>query len=276
MRSPEAKIFEEINLNEIHEKAEKFLKDEEIKIEEFTDLYGEENVKKDRDFVEKKEAEYAQDLSPEHEHAKKLSTILEAVIHEQVELNDWFGPSAITIKPSRFDDIKNGVDSIAEFRESEKSASYFALGVDATISSGSGIEKKFERIKKEIKEGKLAKVKYFLSEHMNIRGEFNKIPRVVIGADCNTVKELSELWINKDNKALEKHPIQLLILKEILLQCEIFKNYAKKVNRPEIVAIYEKSQKIVQGIYDKKLETMTEEISYDHVLNAIEISLKSF
>ncbi len=82
------------------------------------------------------------------------------------------------------------------------------------------LKKKFNCIKKEIEEGKLARIKYFVSEHMNIRGELKKVPRLVIGADRETVKELGELWINRDNKALEKHPIQFTLLKEILLQCE--------------------------------------------------------
>ena len=274
MKNFETPIFEKINLDDISRNAEKFLKQEEIKIEDFTDLYGEENVKKDREYVEKREEEFAQESSPERKQAKRISTILEAVIHDQVELSDWFGPNAVTIKPSRFDDIKNGVDSIAEFQEPKKSASYFALAIDATLSAD--IKNKFDRIKEEIWRGELAKVKYFSSDYMNIRGELNKIPRVVIGTDFKTVKELGELWSEKNNKALEKHPIQFIILKEILFQCEAFKAYAKEVNQPEIAAIYERSQKIVQEIYAKKQVSMPKEESYDNVLSAIKGNLESF
>lgn len=274
MKNFESQMFEKMNLDEIYRNAEKFLKQEEVKIENFIDLYGEENVKKDQEFIKKVEAEFAQKSSPESEESEKLATILEAVIHSQVELNDWFGPNAITIKSSRFDDIKNGVDSIAEFQEPEKSASYFALAIDATLSPD--IKDKFDRIKKEIDSGKLARIKYFSSDYMNIRGELNKVPRVIIGAESKTVRELGELWADRNNKILEKHPIQFLILKEMLFQCEVFKNYAKKVSQPEIAAIYERSQKIVQEIYDKKQLSMSDEESYDNVLSAIKGNLESF
>ena len=272
MRNFESRIFEKLNLDETYRIAEKFLEQEEIKIENFTDLYVKEDIEKDRQYVEEMEAKSNQKSSSEFRQSKKLATIFEAVLHSQVELNDWFGHHAITIKPSHFDHIKNGVDSIAEFQEPEKSASYFALAIDATSSLD--VQDKFDSIKREIKQGELAKIKYFSSDYMN-RRELDKVPRVIICAEPEIVKELGQLWVEKNNKALEKHPIQFIILKEILIECEIFKNYAKKVNQPEIAAIYEKSQKIVQEIYNEKQSLMTREEPYDDVLNAIRRNLKS-
>lgn len=266
MRNFESRIFEKLNLDETYRIAEKFLEQEEIKIENFTDLYVKEDIEKDRQYVEEMEAKSNQKSSSEFGQSKKLATIFEAVLNSQVELNNWFGPHAVTIKPSRFDHIKNGVDSIAEFQEPEKSISYFALAIDATSSLD--VQDKFDRIKREIKQGELAQIKYFK------RG-LDKVPRVIIGAEPAIVKELSQLWIEKNNKALKEHPIQFLILKEILLECEIFKNYAKKVNQPEIAAIYEKSQKVVREIYDEKQSLITREEPYDDVLNAIRRNLKS-
>mgnify|MGYP001569067552 CR=1 FL=1 len=45
-----------------------------------------------------------------------MATIMEAIIHEQIELNDWLGPDAETITPSQYDVIANGVDSIIRFQ----------------------------------------------------------------------------------------------------------------------------------------------------------------
>ncbi|TSD01475.1 MAG: hypothetical protein Athens071426_665, partial [Parcubacteria group bacterium Athens0714_26] len=198
----------------------------------------------------------------------------EEIIHEQVELSDWLGPDVCTIKPSRYDDIKNGVDSIAEFQESEHTASYLALAIDATFSSE--IEKKLSRIKKEIEAGELAKVKYFASDHMNFRGEIAMIPRVIIGAEAKTIKDISELWLEGKNKDLGSHKIQFQIIEEMLIQFDAYKRYAEKVNRPEIVRIYNKVSSLVQNIYNNKKETMEDRGNRDGVCMAINQKMKSF
>ncbi len=143
MKSIESKMFERINIDKIHEEAKKFLEYEEIKTEKFTDLYGERNIKKDKEYVERMEEKFNQASSPEFTQVKELATLLEAVIYSQAELSDWLGPTAATIKTSRYDDIANKTDMIAEFQESETSASYFALAIDATLSSDAeNVEKK--------------------------------------------------------------------------------------------------------------------------------------
>ncbi|MBN2197685.1 hypothetical protein JW698_00585 [Candidatus Wolfebacteria bacterium] len=268
MKNIESKIFEKVDMNKTYEKAKNLLQEEEIKLDDFTDLYGEENIKKDKKYVEEMEKKFIQQSSPECVQAKELATILEAIIYDQTELSNWFGETAVTIKTSRYDDIVNKADIITEFQES-------AFAIDATLSSD--IEKKFNCIKKEIEKNKLSRIKYFISDRMNIREELRKIPRFIIGVDCKIVKELSELWINRENKALEKHPIQFLILKEIILQCEAFKNFAEKINQPEIAAIYEKSQRVIEKIYnDKKISEIEETESYDNVLQVIKMNLKNF
>ena len=104
---------------------------------------------------------------------------------------------------------------------------------------------KIERIKKEILGGKLTTIKYFYSEDSNIRGQLMKVPRVLIGADIATVKELAALWLKtkkpKDNlearqglQALASHRIQFQILEEIKAQLEYFIEFAQE-NKGEII-----------------------------------------
>lgn len=260
--------------DKIYKEAISVCEQDAIKMEDFTILYGEENVQKDFAYVKSMEALF--EKQPEEQKEKsKLALIFETIINEQIELNDWLGENAFTKKSSRFDDIKNGIDNIVEFRE-KNSASYLALGIDETFSSD--VDKKFNRIKKEIENGHLSTIKYFVSEHMNIRGELKKIPKVVIGADAKNIRNLGELWIEKENKSLAKHPIQFLIIEEILLQLETFENYANKINKPEIAAIFSKNKKIIQEIADLKQKSSTDKdfLENDSVFKAIKENLKNF
>jgi len=273
----ELKIIEKIMTDKMHEKALNVLTQDIICPEDFIDLYGAKNVEEDIKYVKKMEEKFKQEDSPEKQELKKIASVLEAIIYEQAEINDWLGPEATTIKSSHYDDIKNGVDSVVEFYKKEDfTSSHLALAIDETFSSD--IDEKFERIKEEIKQGELAQIKYFVSDRLNIRGELSKIPRVVIGVDEKTIKEVGELWLEKNNKDLAEHPIQFIIIEEILLQLETFKNYAQKVNQPEIVLIYEKTQKILQKIYDEKedLRNSQEPHKNDGVYNAIMNNLKNF
>ncbi|MBI5306174.1 hypothetical protein HZB04_01110 [Candidatus Wolfebacteria bacterium] len=264
-------------IDKIHAKALESCEQDSIKIEDFKNLYGEENIQKDLAYVKEMERIFETQSSPEQKEMSKLALIFETIINKQIEQSNWLGPNTFTIKSSRFDDIKNGVDNIVEFRE-EDSASYLALGIDETFSSDIG--KKFNRIKEEINRGSLATIKYFASEHMNIRGEITKIPRVVIGADAKTATELGELWIEKDEKTLGKHSIQFLIIEEILFQLEAFENYALKINKPEIASIYAKNKKIMEEIANLKNKSKTDDDEFflqnDNIFQAIKDNLEIF
>ena len=270
----EARIFENLTLDESHRRACKTLEEEAIKPEQFEDLYGPQGIKRDERYVAIMEKKFQEPTDTKQEELNKLATIFEAIIHINAELNEWFGPDATTIKTSRYDDIKNGVDSVAEFRENEASASYLALAIDVTFDHDT--ERKFERIKSEIKKGELAKIKYFYSEHMGIRGELTKVPRVVIGADIQTVKNLSELWMEKNNKALMRHQIQFQILEEILLQLETFAEFVKNNKQPEIAAVYEKTLSVVERIYEEKKKTIKDSGERDDVFYTIKSTLDGF
>lgn len=137
------------------------------------------------------ERQFEKQESPEELRHRKLATVFEAIVHEHAELSEWFGPDAETIKPSRYDDIKNGIDTVAELKETGNSVARIAMGIDVTFSHDA--ELKFERIKKEIESGKLAEVKYFYSESSDIKEKLSNLPRVVIGADEKTIREVANM-----------------------------------------------------------------------------------
>lgn len=274
MYNPESRYLESLTLDQAERQAERTLQKEMIDPEDFRDLYGDRAIEDDMAYVEKMEEKFRNGATPESREAQKLATVLEVITHENAELNDWFGPDAHTIKPSRYDDIKNGVDSIVEIRETEMSASHLALAVDATLSTD--LAKKFDRIKGEIERGELAKVKYFASEHLGVRGELSRLPRVVIGADAATIKTLAELWLERKQRALGAHPVQFQILDEILVQLDYFQEYAEHVKQPEVAAIYEKAKKLLASIEEKKRMTVADSGDRDEVYYAIESHARSF
>ena len=262
--------IEHADIEAAHERAKDVLSDP-INPEDFRDIYGE-NVNSDLAYVQKMENKFEEDrqkMSENEQHFLKVAKVFEAIVFQHAELSNWFGETAMTMEASRYDDIKNGVDTIVEFEE-ENTAHHLALAIDVTSSSS--IFEKFDRIKKEIDNNKLAEIKYFVSEHLNIRGHKSNVPRVVIGADRKTIYNVVNAWIEEDMEALAQHPIQIKILSEIKLQLEGFKEYCEKWNHTDLAEIYAQGLKIIDGILSEKAPTEDQlaELEFDEVYRAIQ------
>ena len=183
---------------------------------------------------------------------RKLTAVLETVFFLEAELAEWFGPNAFTIKTSEYDDFINGVDVIIEFYN-EDGTSCLTLALDITLASNTGdLRRKLRRAREEIDDAKLARIKYFSSEHSGIRGELKDIPRGVVGIDFKAAVELINLWMNKDSQALASHPIQFQILKQLEIQMEGFENYARKRGDERIALIYSRLLKIIERVIKSK------------------------
>jgi len=248
MNFQESRVFEQMTIKEAFVKAKDGLARDEIDLSEFEGVFGEE-VEQDRKYVDKMESRFKAGETGEEKEGRMLATILEAIIHEQAELSDWLGPDATTIKPSRYDDIANGVDELVEF-QGEEETSYLAMAIDVTF--GEDVAKKFTRIKEEIDRGVLGEVKYFFSEYTGKRKKLENVPRVVIGADARTVKELADLWVEGKKKELGGHKIQFQILDEILIQAEAFHNYANKFGHDNVALAYREMARKIEEIIKEK------------------------
>jgi hypothetical protein len=261
-------------LEKAYTRATEILERDRIKLDELSDLYGADTIARDEAYVAKREREFAASMSDAERQQLKLATVFEAILHEQGEQSNWFGEAAVTIKTSKLDDIANGVDEIVEFEEDEKSPSYLALAVDATYSTFP--DHKLQKIKEEIDRGELAKIKYAVIENTGFRGELNKVPRVVIGVSARTVNQLAELWLSKNTKELAKHPVQIQILEEVLMQCKAFGKYAESKGQLEIARKYENTQAIIEGVMNEKKEKriVSDSGERDDVFVSLEIALK--
>ena len=95
---PETLTPEEVD--ELYEKTVASFEKTEIKPENFIDIYGEDPVRQDLQYVKKMEEKFAKEQTPEQKKIKKRATIFEGIIHDNAELSNWLGPDVVTIKTS--------------------------------------------------------------------------------------------------------------------------------------------------------------------------------
>src|SRR3989344_1795704 len=224
------------------ERAKAVIARDEIKIDDFVDLYGSERLSRDRRYVEQRERQFLERNSSETAKNAEWAKVFEAILHEHGEQSNWFGAEATTLKTSRYDDIINGVDELIEYQKEDSSLSFLALAVDATYSHET--RGKLRRIKGEIDAGNLATIRYFAAENVDIKGELKNIPHVIVGTDRSTLLELSELWLQGKNGELAIHHIQFQILEEIISQCETFGHTGLRKTRQRIFLLKRRFERI--------------------------------
>src|SRR3989344_7375739 len=190
--------------SEAYQKLVPRYKESAIDIESFTDLYEPETIEKDKQAVKELKQKFKESdkTNPERTDSRKRGELLEAILAKQIELEDWLGSEAQTITPSRYDDIFNHVDLMVEFAN-EGFVKYLALSIDVTTSRQE-IAQKIDGIRKDIQKNHLTPMKYFSSKETGLRGKLDNIPRVVVGADVNTIRELAGLWLNLEKTKAKK------------------------------------------------------------------------
>jgi hypothetical protein len=256
----------------MHNEATRTLHEDAIDPARFVDLYGEENVTRDLRKVEELKSKFQS-----HE-SKKAADVFEAVLHQHVELSDWLGPDAETIRASEFDDIVNGVDLVVEFNEDD-TTKHLALGVDVTFGLQT-MQKKFDRIKTEIEADKLATVKYF--EAHGFKGSLTQTPRVVVGVELDKVIQLAGLWQRGDNRTLSSHIAKDIVADSIEKQLRAFLLYAQEIKSEAATKSYMRAYNTVRSMHTQRNGFATEDkarmqmVYADRVHQAIMENLQRF
>lgn len=257
---------------QMYERAEQILQEEAVDPLHFVDLYGEENVTRDLNHIK--------ELKEKFEHSSdKSAKIFEAIVYQHIELSEWLGPNAETIRASEFDDLKNGTDVIVEFT-TDDFKKHLALGIDVTFGS-QVLEKKFNRIKEEIDSDMLTEVKYY--ESHDFKGSLKNAPRVIVGVEKDTVVALAALWMRSQNAELGKHFAREIIIKEITLQLQTFLAYANSIGAQKAVRSYTQALSIIKNsigpVSPERREAYSKhssDISNDKVLQSIQTQLEKF
>jgi len=229
-----------------YDKAKEVLERDTISLDSFSGLYDPQKIAQAKEYVFKREEAFIH--QGQHEsRGHKLGVILEAIVHQHIEQSNWFGEYAQTIKPSRYDDVKHGVDEIIEFQEPEKPTSHLALGIDATLNTDK-IGTKLKKILTKIDQGQMTQIEYFISSDGSYRGELNRVPLLIVGADENTIKNLADTWINEPRR-LAEHPFQLQVLEEVMEQLYFFAEYAEARSHTDIAARYRQALAVLKPFY---------------------------
>lgn len=242
----EGAAIERLDAEKLFTQARKYSDEHRVKEGEFKDIYPDEwhdDLTKASGLDDK----FSANDSKEDSEQKKVADAFEAIILKFGETFEWFGSNAMTLKTSKFDDYTNGVDIVAEFSEEDR------LAIDVTYSANA--IKKFEKILSHIKDGDLGEVKYFISQIGDTKGKIEGIPEVVIGASRKTVTDLSNLWSNErySKDKIASHYVQIMILKQIREQLDVFSLYAIKSNKPNLVERYTQLLGIIDSILKDKV-----------------------
>ena len=246
--------------HKVLKKAREATKIDRINPYNFINLYGQEAVAADLKWTRERQA-YFQDHNSESEiWHKEVADILEAILHQQIEQNNYFGEHVWTIKTCDYDDYHNHIDSLLEIRHPERRfANYSGLALDVTSASRLGaLEKKIRRIFRCIQRGQLAKIKYFQSDFLNIRGEKSNIPLFVVGCDVHHTEELARLWDDGSERILAQHPIQVALLDQITRQAKIYYDYAQRNNQTEVANQYQEILREFEAIIRERQTIITD------------------
>ena len=125
------------------------------------------------------------------------------------------------------------------------------MGLDVTYRKD--LIPKLEKVRDEVEAGTLTTIRYFYSPKRKIRGEQREVPRVIAGVSSAHAKELGRLWLERKNKQLSEHPVQIIFLEEIEAQLAASLKIAEKRKHAHAIRALGDSLAIIRkALGDKK------------------------
>jgi len=263
---------------------------EEDFIDETKKGYSKKDIENDLKMTEemkRKFHEHDDDLDEEIikkiKEKKKRSEALESVIINGGQQAEWFGKEAHLVQTAEFDDIFDGVDGVLEFVIGGEKPQRIALAIDASMRPDfSKVERKILRGISKVNSGKM-KVKYFKSQVDDFKGTLKEVIPIVLGLEGNNAEKLIHLFADlkraqamtaNSEKANEKllqvksHPSQIIFLKEILVQLDMYAKIFAKEGNPTKFGV-EKIHDIIAGILKDKETINAGEYEKDGVYQKI-------
>lgn len=185
-----------------------------LKPEDFLDVYDEEKIEADNQYVEEREKDFDKET--------KNSIRLAYCIMDGIESYNWFGQDCMLVQTSRYDDIKNGMDFVLCFTQENGPA--IKIGVDVTVSEDiETLRRKREATKSRIRRGVSHEIEYFNLDSEDEKKGRITVPRVIIGTNALNSRILFEdfkeaLAKKESGEKVEKNQLQHELLQEILSQ----------------------------------------------------------
>lgn len=213
---------------------------------------------------------------------ERMGALFEGFLYTHIGESKIF-KYVILHKTSEFDDIKNGVDFVAEYQNPDNPKSYIALAMDASFSmSPALINKKIERSLTDINKGKLSSVKYFEFEEDAPEASLG-MPRVVVGTDEDKTRSLLMRWHTKEKDKISsvdfsEDYVWSLIALQINEQLGVFIEQARSRNQNSLADICQKYQRALQFSIAKNRELIEghkKQLEIDGVSRAITTSCEN-
>lgn len=217
----------------------------------FSDTIPQLVIEDDLERVEKKKESFDQE-SERGKYEKMIADIFEGIVVDQFS-GAWLGNKAEGYYTAEPDDLLRGVDVIAEIKTEnlDEENNYLGFALDVTFSEKQEIvQKKLEGIwDYDISKSKLSEVRYF--ENDDFKGALS-LPRLVVSANRDTVRDLVRLYHSKDRQGLENHVFQYNLLSQIKVQIEAYYQYAQIRGTDRYKEVILESLQSFYEIYDVK------------------------
>lgn len=210
------------------------------------------------------------------DYYERMGHVFEGFLYSNISESKIF-KDVILHKTSEFDDIKNGVDFVAEYQNPDNPRSYIALAMDASFSMAPDkISKKIDRSIDGINKGRLSQVKYFEFEEGSLEKSLG-MPRVVVGVEEDTARSLLSRWHTREVDKIgsvdfSEDSVWSLMALQINEQLKVFIDQAKSRNQKDLVEICQKYQRALQFSITKNRELIDRhknKIDIDGVSRAI-------
>lgn len=256
-------------------------------VDEEKEHYTEHDVSNDRRMVltmeetfEKRHENMPENERLRAEEREHLSESLEVAVLSGGQKAKWFGQESHLIRSSRYDDIFNGTDGFLEFPMEDGEPFRMALAIDASMSQDKDIiEKKMVRGIKKLETGRM-EVKYFKSKVNDYKGKLKMVLPIVLGIESQNAQKLVHLFANiqrasgdeqktkKIEKELQNDPSQIVFLKEIMVQLDMFAKLFRRAGSHTRYAT-EKMHTIIEDILKQKNHIDSDDIEEDSVFKLI-------
>ena len=227
-------------------------------------------VRQDLEYVRRIKSSFHD--SREEANMKKTADIFEAAYITQTRENGWLGDAHV-LKTSELDDIKHGVDMVAEFRRPRGGSNLLALGVDLT-SSKEAISKKLKAIRDSLQQGKLSEIRYLKDRQGDALPARKDVPRTIVGVSEGAVKQIAGLWVNGKHKALAEHGVQKIAIEQMYTQLELQLKYARNWMRHEAAASIEEALDTLRPLRVAKRHIADAELRSDPTVEEIAYQAK--
>jgi hypothetical protein len=220
-------------------------KEYQAHIEDFEDVYGEKETKRDVYWVE--------EMKKREDPGSERGELMELIMILQAETANWFGENSFLFSVSEYDDRKAHGDIVLEIMNDNGEPVRILLDITVSGEENNLIDKMQRSFDILRRERRLSTIKYFQSEATGEKERLINIPRVTIGITPDTLGELC-VDLNKNFKKQENNPIQLYLLDQIENQLIHLLEAAKEMDviDPVIIKNLENAEKEIKKVLNKK------------------------